>query len=60
MEAGQNALCGASQETRSVDEVLHFIEGSDGKDKAPGKGKKKKPKKKKGPSTSPPRAPFFP
>ena len=59
LETGGNVRGGASQDTRSVDELLHFIgavEGSHSQGKAPGKGKKKKAKKKKGPSSSPPRA----
>ena len=56
LETG-NVKGSASQDTRSVDELLSFIgavEGSDSQGKAPGKGKKKKAKKKKGTSTSPP------
>ena len=58
LETG-NVKGSASQDTRSVDELLSFIgavEGSDSQGKAPGKGKKKKAKKKKGTSTSPPSA----
>ena len=57
LETGGNVRGGASQDTRSVDELLHFIgavEGSHSQGKVPGKGKKKKAKKKKGPSMSPP------